>query len=75
MTISTSTSLQIAAIFEISLLSFIGIALPFSILYQNFLRRKQQNAQNFAMEIKGDTFSTLKSVSAGVMLGVAMVPN
>ena len=74
---SISTSLQIGAVFEIFSLSLVGIALPFVIIYyRNTSKRVEQNpaAQQERMEdIQGNFFKTMKAVSVGVMLGLAMV--
>ena len=73
---SMSTSLQIGAVFEILLLSFFGVALPFVIIYfRNMSKRVDENLRNFDARdsIGGDTFHTMKAVSVGVMLGLAMV--
>jgi len=79
--LSISLSLQVTAIFEITVLSLIGISLPFLILRQSKSNKnKSQCAEcedEFDFEarklVKGSFFSSMKSVSAGVMLGVAMV--
>ena len=77
-----STSLQIGAIFEILSLSLIGVALPFVIIYyRNMSKRVEQNpsqplildARGRIADIEGNTFNTMKAVSVGVMLGLAMV--
>jgi hypothetical protein len=79
MTESMSTSLQIGAVFEILLLSFLGVALPFVIIYfRNMSKRVGENlSQPLIFDardgIGGDTFHTMKAVSVGVMLGLAMV--
>ena len=75
---SISTSLQIGAVFEIFSLSLVGIVLPFVIIYyRNTSKRVEQNpaaAQQKKMEdIQGNIFKTMKAVSVGVMLGLAMV--
>ena len=76
---SMSTSLQIGAVFEILLLSFFGVALPFVIIYfRNMSKRVDENlSQRLIFDardsIGGDTFHTMKAVSVGVMLGLAMV--
>ena len=73
---SMSTSLQIGAVFEILLLSFIGVALPFVIIYfRNMSKRVDEKPFIFDARdsIGGDTFQTMKAVSVGVMLGLALV--
>jgi hypothetical protein len=73
---SMSTSLQIGAVFEILLLSFIGVALPFVIIYFRNMS-KIVDEKPFIIDardsIGGDTFQTMKAVSVGVMLGLALV--
>ena len=73
---SMSTSLQIGAVFEILLLSFIGVALPFVIIYFRNMS-KIVYEKPFIIDardsIGGDTFQTMKAVSVGVMLGLALV--
>ena len=78
-----STSLQIGAIFEILLLSLIGVALPFVIIYyRNTSKRVEQvpsqplnyDARVGIEDMQGNSsFNTMKAVSVGVMLGLAMV--
>ena len=78
---SISTSLQIGAVFEILLLSFFGIALPFLIIYyRNNSKTDEQNqskSQSLIYDemdsMGGSTFHIMKAVSVGVMLGLAMV--
>ena len=76
---SMSTSLQIGAVFEILLLSFIGVALPFVIIYfRNMSKIVYEkpfiiDPDNARDSIGGDTFQTMKAVSVGVMLGLALV--
>ena len=78
-----STSLQIGAIFEILSLSLIGVALPFVIIYyRNTNKRVEQvpsqplnyDARVGIEDMQGNSsFNTMKAVSVGVMLGLAMV--
>eukprot|EP01035_Chromulina_nebulosa_P032300 gene32300-43143_t len=78
-----STSLQIGAIFEILLLSLFGVALPFVIIYyRNTSTRVDQvpsrplnyDARVGIEDMQGNSsFNTMKAVSVGVMLGLAML--
>ena len=70
-----STSLQIGAVFEIFSLSLLGVALPFVIIsYRKTSKSSTTSLLPDAREsIGGDTFHTMKAVSVGVMLGLAMV--
>eukprot|EP01036_Dinobryon_divergens_P033109 gene33109-42825_t len=77
-----STSLQIGAIFEILSLSLIGVALPFVIIYyRNMSKRVEHNpsqplildARGRIEDIQGNTFNTMKAISVGVMIGLAMM--
>jgi len=72
---SISTSLQIGAVFEIFSLSLLGVALPFVIIsYRKTSKRLTTSLlANTRESIGGDTFHTMKAVSVGVMLGLAMV--
>jgi hypothetical protein len=78
-----STSLQIGAIFEILLLSLFGVALPFVIIYyRNTSKRLEQvpsqplnyDTRAGIEDMQGNSsFNTMKAVSVGVMLGLAIV--
>ena len=78
-----STSLQIGAIFEILLLSLIGVVLPFVIIYyRNTSKRVEQipsqplnyDVRSGIEDMQGNSsFNTMKAVSVGVMIGLAMV--
>ena len=78
---SISYSLQIGAVFEIFSLSLFGVALPFVIIYyRNMTKRIDHSSQSRIFDargtmedIRGNTFNTMKAVSVGVMLGLAMV--
>jgi hypothetical protein len=65
--ISSSLGLRIASIFEIFVVSLFGICVPF------FLTKNNRNAENDNNKKESALFKIMKSGSAGVMLGVALV--
>jgi len=86
--LSLSLSLRVAAIFEILLLALIGISLPFLLLHQRAKKSileseacescascRDEDKIAFKMKsmLQSLFFMSMKSVSAGVMLGVAML--
>jgi hypothetical protein len=77
--LSYSLKLRIASIFEIFLLSFIGIIIPFLLLPKQPIDAHRNDTvspdgkNDLSLIFAGLKFQCMKAVSAGIMLGLGLV--